>query len=250
MIDGNVPGTFGDKKVLFKYENKGLKRTFVLFHGVYTSSVNSNKHEILARKLIDNGMGNVFRLETSRANKDSVLNNWEEHVASFRGKTFVNELTDVKAAIKKLVDLDREIENNIKYVFIGYSLGGTLASYLLPLMGSKVEHVFLFGSGVTTKGLDKPILDSYPNKLDILRNYLNFHGGITLIQGTHDDIVPLKDAKEVLNVAEKASYRKHINVEGVDHTFKNLFGVPREEILTQWAYELIKNTLSEVELLK
>ena len=106
---------------------------------------------------------------------------------------------------------------------MGFSLGGTQCSYLLPKYGSYIDSVFLFGSGITTKAKGSTY-PGYPNKNEILHNFSLYKGNIFLIQGDLDTVVPQDEAKKILYTAHKARHTELIKLAHVDHSFRNYKG--------------------------
>lgn len=226
-------GTFG-KKLLYWQLLPAQKDTsvyFVFFHGTYGTSF-KRKYQLLAEKITNANLGNVFLFETSRhvyTFEDAYTQySREAYEETFAGKTFQDELADVKAIFTHLTTLAPQ---NATYHFIGSSLGGTLCSFL-----SNDEHVaslLLLGSGVSTKRPHAPVLKGYPPKQTILDNFDKFKGKLSLIQGTLDTVVPLQEAREIILTPTHPIRKELTIIKGLDHSFGLMDGKKDDTLLTQ-----------------
>jgi pimeloyl-ACP methyl ester carboxylesterase len=242
MIDGTITGSWNNYLIRYRfYPGKDLtKDTYVFFHGAYGTSLDNPRDNMLIHHLIEMNLGNIFCYETSRpsAAHNQKLN-WEEKINLFEGKTFQNELDDVQLVFSHLHNTLVRNSDKSKYHFIGFSLGGTLASFLLPQYGGLVDSICLFGSGISTNGVDKPITSTYADQSIILSNYQSYSGSLTLVQGSEDTVVPMDPAKLVLEVALKARWKQLVVMYGVDHTFKYLHGHEAIEKIAPKIFSLI-----------
>lgn len=240
-------GTFGKKKIFYELIGKqySSKRRFFFLHGAFTTTL-KDKYINLAKDITKQKMGSVFLYETSRK-----IYSWEyclefeKYERTFEGKTFEEEKKDVENAFKHFLKITAIKNKNI--VLIGFSLGGTLASFLLPKYKNLIQSIYLFGSSISTKRKKLPILSSYPKKQSILNNFKNFSGNIYLIQGEKDDVVPITEAKKILVVAKKSILKKNIILKDVDHRF-NLIKNNKTIFIKEWIISLIKYTTFEEEV--
>lgn len=241
-----IPGTFGQKKIYYDYLESTTPSNIVIvfFHGVYSSTYNHPMYKYFAKAIVKKGLANVALYETSRKIQSwEKPDEWQMYVDSFTGKTFEDELEDVKTIIKYIDDMKKK---DTHFFFIGSSLGGTLLSYLLPKYKNRVKSVVLLGSGITTNGKEQPILSTYPSSHEILDNYKMHSGNITLIQGTNDETVPTKPARRIISQDSQALIKKLIILNGVDHRFTTIFGENRAEEIKKTLLSIIEYELSIV----
>lgn len=240
-------GIYGNKKIFYRLfgENLSHRLRFFFLHGVFSTTL-KEKYQLIARQIVKNKLGSVFLYETSRK-----INSWESKMEfynyekTFRGKTFLDEKNDVEIIFDHFLKITSSTKK-INIILVGFSLGGTLASFLLPKYGSIIKSVFLFGSGITTKRKNLPILSTYPPKEKILQNFKNFKGSIYLIQGDKDNVVPTEEAKQILKIANQSLIKKNIILKNVDHQF-NLISEKKKKFIKNWIYHFIKNSISEEE---
>lgn len=239
---GYIEGVFGKKRNYFKIltPRKENNRYFILFHGSFSSSYNSEKDEIIAKLIIKENLGNVILYETSRDTYtfESKLS-FEEYKSSFGPKTFRQELQDVKILFnffwKKIIMQKKDFQ----LIFVGFSLGGTLSSYFLPIYGRKVKQVFLFNSGVTTK-VKGSTYSHYPNKKEILANFITYKGEIILVQGRGDTVVPQEEATQILDIAKETTSTELICLKGIDHSFRKIDGIPAISQIARKIFEILR----------
>lgn len=239
-IKGYIEGVFGKKRNYYKILTPRKKSNlyFILFHGSYSSSYNSEKDEIIAKLIINENLGNVILYETSRQiyTFESSLP-FEEYKNVFGPKTFQQELQDVKT----LFQFFRKtfIKGN-NLIFVGFSLGGTLSSYFLPTYGKHIKKVFLFNSGITTK-IKGSTYSHYPNKEEILENFASYSGEIVLVQGRGDSVVPQDEATEILDIAKETSSTELIRLKGIDHSFRKIDGKLAISQIAEKIFEIIRS---------
>lgn len=165
--------------------------------------------------------------------------NYEEYSKTFDGKTFEDEWKDVEVIFKHFLNLRRIKINNV--VLVGFSLGGTMGSFLVKKY-PQIRSIFMFGSGVSTKRKMLPILSTYPKKEKILKNFSKYKGSVYLIQGENDDVVPQTDAREIINHADKAIIKEIIVLKNVDHQFNLKKGI-KKIFLKNLIVDILKNCL-------
>jgi len=216
---GIISGVFGEKKqkIIF-YKVNNFKHAFFFIHGLYGSCF-QEKYFLLANRLLKNNFS-VFLFDRSRIK--GYKNNLDYKIKShfFKGKSFEDEIEDTKIAFSFFLNL---LSKNHKVSIIGFSLGGTLSSFLIKDYQKYIKNIFLFGSGVTTKNNKRPVVNTYPKKETILKNFSMFKGKIILVQGTNDNVVPSEEAREIITNNKNLSFiRKLIILKDVDHQFKYL----------------------------
>lgn len=237
-------GYFGRKKIFYKFigKNFSLKKRFFFLHGVFSTTL-KDKYFSLAEEIEKNKIGSVFLYETSRKIYSWESNlEFEKYEQTFKGKTFEDEKKDVEKAFKYFLKITSINDKNI--VLVGFSLGGTLASFLLPKYGRLIRSLFLFGSGISTKRKELPVLSSYPPKDKILSNFKNFNGSIYLIQGEKDNVVPKEEGREILKVENNSFIKKNVILKNIDHQFFSVYE-EKKLFIKEWIFQFIKNSLIE-----
>lgn len=242
-------GSFGRKKIFYKFIGKKFssKIRFFFLHGVFSTTL-KDKYFNLAKEIERNKMGSIFLYETSRKIYSWESNlKFEKYEQTFKGKTFEDEKKDVKKVFDYFLKITSIKEKNI--VLIGFSLGGTLASFLLPEYGQLIRSIFLFGSGISTKRKELPILSSYPLKEKVIDNFKNFNGSIYLVQGDEDNVVPKEEARKILKVKNNSLIKKMVILKNVDHRFY-LVSEGKKLFIKEWIFQFIKNSLLEEDKIK
>lgn len=239
----NIKGHFGIKKqrcIIFQ----GIKKEGIfIIHGLYGTGL-KKKYLKIAQFLNKEGYY-VFLFESSRLQGFREDLNYEEKMKFFINKKFKDEVLDVKESFKKFIKLTHIKKINI----VGFSLGGTISSFLIKDFYSVIKRIFLFGSGISTKNKNRPIVNSYPTKKEILANFNKFKGKLFLIQGTKDNIVPLNEARQIILKSNNSLLRKLIILKGVDHQFKYIKNKDKENVLTKLIVEIIIKELKTKEFL-
>lgn len=234
-------GAFGKKELKYAFFNLHQNTTYILAHGLYGSSYSDLRYQELVEKITKHQLGNVFTYETSRLIDFSQKKNldYNYYQRAFLGKTFNDELSDVKKLFKYLVNNLLE-KTQQQLVVVAFSLGGTLTSFLLKQYKNKIKQIFLFGSGITTKGFTKPITSTYPDAKIILNNFQNYPGEIYLIQGSQDVVVPLKPARKMITESGQASVRNLTIFKNIDHSFRYLNGKLAIKSINQLIFDYLQ----------
>jgi esterase/lipase len=222
-----ISGVFGEKKQKINfYLTESSNKVFFFIHGLYGSCF-KDKYFLLAKKLVNHHF-NVFLFDRSRRKGYNDKLDYKIKSSFFKEKSFKDEINDTKLAFKFLLSfLSKNKEINI----VGFSLGGTLASFLIKDYQKYIKNIFLFGSGITTKDKKRPIVNSYPKKETVLKNFSMFKGKIILVQGTDDNVVSLEESREIITNENNSSLiRKLIILKDVDHQFKYLKGRENKKI--------------------
>lgn len=189
----------------------------IFFHGMYGSVFSSAPER--SKMDVASALAHRYRVrvglyETSRKVRytggDFVR--WAD--TAFSGKTFDDERSDVRLALQ---NLKRRARNPDRIVFVGFSLGGTLATFFLNT--HKPRALLMFGSGNATFHTDRPVGKGYPDKERINNNLRRYRGIVNIYQGTEDDSVPPAGAEEMFRSAVLAQERRLVLLRGVDHRF-------------------------------
>lgn len=231
-----IKGTFGEKsqKILYFSGRNNIYYFFV--HGLYGSCFD-NRYLNLAKKLNRKNY-NVLLLDRSRLPGYKLSFSFETKQKFFIGKTFRNEIEDLKIAYD--YSQNNIIKKKSLVNLVGFSLGGTLISYLINDYKNYLNSIFLFGTGVSTKNKNRPIVSSYPRSREILRNFSRFDKSIILVQGSKDSVIDGEEAKKIIfNRMGNFSTRILILLEGVDHQFKKLFDKDATELLEEKIFNIL-----------
>ncbi|MFH0898719.1 MAG: hypothetical protein V1855_04015 [bacterium] len=242
-----IPGSFGKKKIdIDLCVNKSSSSLIILFHGSfgYTRHIKKTKYEIISRKLSKNcsvGFYQTSRFFEWREKPNLTFEQYRD--ASFKNKTFRQELDDVKSAINEIVIQTKRYskKRNLRITFIGFSLGGIMC-LLVQERFKKVVNIFTFGTAIEFKKLEtnSSIVKDVPTKNKLKEKIQKFNGNLTLVRGTKDDLADFRNMSEIYKSARNAQLRTLIELKGVDHQFKTINGVNRERKLITWIENLIK----------
>lgn len=236
-------GTFGQKKLYYRLLKTKVESNdyFILFHGSYGSSYSDSKYRSLEQRLLKDNLGNVFTYETSRnVYKKDFKGEFDEYQNTFLGKTFKDELKDVKILFDFFFNTFVHDKAKTKLHFIGFSIGGTISTFLIPKYDRYIRNVFLFGSGITTKFPDRPLNLSYPQKEKIISNLNQYHGNIFLIQGEEDNQVPLEPVRQAVLNLENTRLSSVIRLRGVDHSFRKIDGIEQTPKVNDRIFDILK----------
>ena len=139
---------------------------------------------------------------------------------AFEGKTFEQELADAKDTVELIIENSEDLfeikKSKLRLILIGNSLGGVVSTCLSDYF-KYVDKIVAAGSGTRTV---------FPTKLSekqILSRASQFKGDFLLLQGSKDDVVPLKAGDALLAGYINASTKKKI-IEGANHQFSKIHG--------------------------
>jgi predicted esterase len=220
-------GSFGKKKIYYQYI-KNIKKSdeyLIFIPGTYGSSCYDRMYLFLIRFLKKYRKYNLFTFETSRKiySFETTLD-YLEYKNTFKGKTFGQELQDVEKIFEFFISHIVTLDKSCKLYLVGFSLGGTLSTYLLPKYAKYIKHLFLFNSGITTKHKSWPVLKKYPAQQEILHNLNNYQNKISLVQGSEDNVVDPIKARKLATCSLGAEERELVIWKGIDHSFRKRFG--------------------------
>ena len=249
-------GTFGDRKVLIERlvpaDDRGIR--VVLFHGVHgcSSYVEGNKYKDLADLLLQRGL-EVFLVETSRISRDrGFYGNDRESWArkSFNGKTYAQDLLDNCRALSFIV------KNFPKSLIIlwGFSLGGIHA---LNIMGGiwrsllesnepgstdldlpEIDRLVISGSGdqirdEVSSSLSLPVLSTVSSPARLYEAASNIRAGkVLFFYGTLDMTFSEESSRRIFDLVGSED-KKFMLIDGADHSFREIKGLPSKEPLVQ-----------------
>ena len=233
-------GSFGDGQVAVHTLGPEIKKNaeplVIILHGVHGSASpeKGEKYGDLARMLSHKGAWCAL-VETSRRRHDresfgADRDAWAH--AAFDGKTYAQEYEDALTGIGAAFG-DLGLEN--VWIF-GFSLGGINAVLAaggedaLPFVPSGVA---LGGSGSIIRpeaasSLSLPILDTAPPKERLLLSAGKIKTGrLISFYGSLDSTFSEGSCREVVEAAAvPADRKKFIVIEGADHSFRTIRGMP------------------------
>lgn len=241
-------GTFGRRELYFKeFYNPDSFDNYFFIHGAFDTTL-KHKYFNIAKKLNEDRKVNVFLFETSRKiyTFENKLN-YKNYANTFSGKSFKDEIKDVQILFKYYLEKIKKNSKNFQIKIIGFSLGGTLSSFLIRNFNKYISDIFLFGSGITTKRKDWPILNSYPTKESILNNFSQFSGNLFLILGSKDNVIPTDESVRIVLESKKAQLKELKILKGVDHRFRKINGALAERKLENIIYKILsKKVISAI----
>lgn len=165
---------------------------------------------------------------------------------SFGEATITKEVEDLKGVLNSLKG------NRICYV--GHSMGGAVG-VILASQDDRIHYLVSLAGMVDTKGfvkrefgditpgvdgmwgdLDFPLSQAYIDDLVTIETVVGKAIDIVipwlLVHGTEDDVVPLKDSKEIFS---RANYpKKLVKLPGADHVFSEKSSSTMVETVIQW----------------
>lgn len=246
-------GSFGDGQVHVHILGPEVRREkeplVILLHGVHgcASPGAGNKYGELARMISHEG-ARCALVETSRSRRDRDAFGTDRDAwarAAFGGKTFAQDHEDVVAGIETAFS-DTRLDDI--WVF-GFSLGGIhaiLAAGSDRSLSFTPSGIALGGTGSVirpeaTSSLSLPILDTTPPQGNLIvsagkmeaKRFLSFYGSL-------DSTFSEESCREVFEAASiPPDMKNFIVIEGADHSFRTIKGVPTLKTL-----ELMTGVLS------
>lgn len=205
-------------KVFVSKSTEKTSNVLINIHGLYGLSGDpGSKSKYLAGIVTKNGLAHVVLFNSSRDWDLSEDGDFEKQKKSFGEKTFEQELQDAKDMMNLIIDQSIYLfgvkKDKLKLFLIGNSLGGTLSTCLDKYF-KYVKKIVLAGSGTRTA------LPSNLAEKQILNNATKFKGEVMLLQGSRDEVVPLK-AGDLLLSAYKNAKTSKVVIEGANHSFSN-----------------------------
>ncbi len=205
-------------KVLVSKSSKKTSNILINIHGLYGLSGDPrSKSKYLARIIAKTGLANVVLLNSSRDWDIAGDGDFEKQKKAFGEKTFEQELQDAKDLMDLIIDQSTYLfgiqKDKLKIFLIGNSLGGTISTCLDEYF-KYVKKIVLAGSGTRTA------LPSKLSEKQILNKASNFKGEVMLLQGSKDEVVPLK-AGDLLISAYKNAKTSKVVIKEASHNFSN-----------------------------
>lgn len=233
-----IDGTFGDKTVILTTGViESPRRVVLLFHGVHSnaSSEWGNKYARVGAALAENRIIPVLA-ESSRKvrNRHDYANMPLQWISdAFDGKTYADELTDFYNAYKAT----RALYPLLPLTLWGFSLGGLSALLIAGgamtggTVPDSIESLILCGSGDTVFPRNKdifklPILNNLGQNERLLQAARNVHvRWARVFRGSEDATFPNDACRRIFDALAVAD-KKYYEIEGSDHSFRFLHGMP------------------------
>lgn len=243
-LNYSIKGIFGNKMNRIKLcVNKKSDELIVLLHGAYSSpfSDRDKRYEYLFQKLspfISVGFYQTSRIFEVQKKPQLTFEKFRD--LSFKGKTFCQELSDVKESFVEIVNETKKETGKCKLriTLVGFSLGGTM-SVLLTKVSKEIDNIFLFGSGISFASKNPPILDSIPSETQISKILVEFRGNIFICRGSDDRQATHEKAYEIYESAKNSNLKLFIELKDVDHRFILKNKKKEEEKLNELIFKFI-----------
>lgn len=215
---------------------KDTAHLVVLLHGVHgcANPQPGNKYGDLARMISHEGAWCAI-VETSRRRRDRETFGTDRDAwahAAFSGKTFVQDHADAVAGVEAAVG---EIGSKNLWIF-GFSLGGihaVLAARGQSGLSFTPSGIALGGTGSfirpeAASSLALPILDTLPPEEVLLESARNLRGKRLLsFYGSLDLTFSERSCRDLVSAAPlPADSKNFIVIEGADHSFRTIKGIP------------------------
>ncbi|MCF4151637.1 alpha/beta hydrolase [Dethiosulfovibrio sp. F2B] len=248
----DAPGSYGDRSVRIEVLEapKGSPWVVCLFHGVYgvASLEEGNKYGDLARRLSERGITTCL-VETSRdeRNRSDFPDRSDWAYAAFSGKKYGQELFDHMSGLSKV----SELFPDGRICLWGFSLGGIDS---LMIAGGAVEPVSDLGLEVPSVPLDRvealvisgsgdtlrsgssiktslPVLSSICEPEVLREACRNVEvSSVDFFYGSEDDTFDELSCRRLFDLISVSSSYFTV-IDGADHPFRSLDGVPSTQPL-------------------
>ena len=200
-------------------------------YGLFDPNDTEAKANDVAQYLSATGAAHVVQYSSSRLYSFPPSTKWQQREAAFLGKTFSQELDDLRAVLSFIFRNSSSIfgieQSSLRLLIHGSSLGGTLA-ILAKEYFPIITRISLCGSGCGANTKTRPVLSTiFPEDM-ILSSIATFRGQLLLIQGSDDTVVPKESGQKIIRAATSANAHL-LEVPGANHTFTELYGVPSQE---------------------
>jgi len=245
-----IDGCFGNKKIFIDLRvNKKSDWLVIFLHGAYGSVYKDKetKYQFLAKKLVKDCSIGFYQTSRFFEWKEKPELSFEAFKRQgFKGKTFKQELKDVKKSFWEIVSqVKKEIGNKkIKICLVGFSMGGIM-SILLTEKVKDINKIMTLGTGMSfriSKNRKKEwsLVRTMLNRLELKRKLGNYFGNLTVILGEKDKLVDIKEGKSFFASAKKAQIRNLIIVKGADHRFNMINNKEAKEELNNYILDMIR----------
>ncbi len=224
-------------KLIASKSKKKTTNVLINIHGLYgLSGDNGSKSKKLAEKVTRSGIAHAVMFNSSRDWNIFEDGNWDKQKKAFEGKTFDQELQDVIDTVELIIDQSKDIfdipSDKLRFFIVGNSLGGTLSTCLDGYF-KYIDKIVLAGSGTRT------VFPSELTEKEILNKASKFKGGVLLLQGSKDDVVPLEAGDALLAGYKKAKTRKQ-TIDGANHQFSKIDGKNKSKAYQLYIEAIIK----------
>lgn len=227
MNSTKLEGSFGTEPIKMEIlPVEGNPNIVINIHGTYGSLHGGNdKYLKFARNLQVNEVANTVLYESSRNNTQ--LGNSEDYFEQkkirFEGKTFDDELEDLRKIIKHCIrNSEKEFgvpSSKLEITLNGNSLGGILAIYLADEFPQVINiSTVATGDNLNIDNDSLPILKYFPSPDKIAAKAEKFKGKVLIQQGSADEVFQPDSIKRLQNYFKNAKTGL-VTFKDVDHTF-------------------------------
>ena len=225
-----------DKIILYDYFDSNNDQIIIFFHGCCGSAY--DKDETTYQKLcnlfypeFDCALYESSRfLRKYQLSSDYDFNNFA--VEAFKDKSFEDEMLEADIFLNKILSRKKYK----KIIFVGFSMGGLIASILSKKYNA--SFVFLFGSASYFQVEENlPIIGSLIER-NRIRNKMssvlvNTKAKIYMVRGSLDDTALQDNFDELASFFPKGKVKEKVVWEGVDHRFKSRNEMIDEELIDE-----------------
>jgi len=221
----------------------------VNFHGSFGHLEGSGgKYRLFAEALSGQTGVHVALFETSRTPGDfpEIADPFLKRVASFRGKTFAQELEDARRLLRTVVNQSKPLfgiaEADLELALCGNSLG----AYLCLCLASEFSQVkWIAGAGAGLRDLQPSdsannLATTLPPRHELEALAACFRGPVLGAHGTLDDVFSRQDFERYMQAFTSASGRGTCVYEGGDHSLSLAHGAPSAEPYARFAQALLR----------
>ena len=232
-------GSFGDHELRIEkaVPNSANGIQLVFLHGVHSCAnlTRGNKYRVLAREMCERGF-TCWLTETTRKihNRDDFKNAQPEWIKlAFSGKTYAQELADVKQAVQEII---KRINGAPLWLW-GFSLGGISAVCCAADADIKIDRLIVAGSGVYPRKkmewmYNLPIMNTLRSDIDFnIGKHVKTESFIAF-RGQFDEIFPLDACRKLYSqIKVKRGQKLFYQLEGADHAIRMRNGVQDDSLL-------------------
>lgn len=237
-----LQGSFGDRELRIEHavpmKENGVQ--IVLLHGVHgcANLEPSNKYCLLATQMAKFHVS-CWLVETTRKvhNRAYFADTAEWIKCAFAGKTYAQELSDVKQAVYEI----RERTQGKPLWLCGFSLGGISACYCAADEKLEIQRLVVAGSGAYPKKnmrwmFNLPILNTLYDDIsfDVLKNVKT--KTFIALRGSKDEVFPRRACEKLYGSIKVARGSKMFRqFVGADHSLRMTNRVPDPSLMTKTA---------------
>jgi dienelactone hydrolase len=243
-------GTFGTQEVKLELFTGSKPYLLTFFHGCCSGpyDLKPTKYQLMAPLLSQHLDINVAFYQSSRLVEKTELPPTEHATfaqKAFAGKTQLQEVKDAEAALAALVASQPDV--NFKHIFVGFSLGGLMATTLLAKYRPVLVCCFASALGFNLES-NTPILGGGLEKRFqhlLSKNAAEYQSHFVLVRGTNDMTSPEPNAYDFFSSYQNAAAKEYHHWKGVDHRFIEIDGEVKEAEMTSRIQDFLERKITE-----